>query len=55
MTKRVYHRIAGGGAGNEFTVRLVRHRQRKETVNRQSITYEIPRQSSTLHSCNAFL
>jgi hypothetical protein len=36
------------GAGNGFTVELVRHRQTKET-EQIGFTYEIPRQSSTLH------
>jgi len=35
------------GAGNGFTVELVRHRQTKET-EQIGFTYEIPRQSSTL-------
>jgi hypothetical protein len=37
------------GAGNGFTVRLVRHRQTKET-EQIGCTYGIPRQFSTLHS-----
>jgi hypothetical protein len=36
------------GAGNGFTVELVRRRQTKET-EQIGFTYEIPRQSSTLH------
>ena len=36
------------GAGNGFTVKLVRHRQTKET-EQIGFTYGIPRQSSTLH------
>src|SRR5215510_9027779 len=35
------------GAGNRFTVRLVRHRQTKET-EQIGFTYGTPRQSSTL-------
>jgi len=35
------------GAGNGFTVRLVRHRQTKET-EQIGFTYGTPRQSSTL-------
>ena len=37
------------GAGNGFTVGLVRHRQTKET-EQIGFTYEMPRQSSTLHA-----
>src|SRR5262249_46509426 len=37
-------------AGDGFTVRLVRHRQTKET-EQIGFTYEIPRQSSTLPIC----
>src|ERR671918_2420595 len=36
------------GAGNGFTVELVRHRQTKET-EQIGFTYGTPRQSSTLH------
>ena len=36
------------GAGNGFTVELVRHRQTNET-EQIGFTYEMPRQSSTLH------
>ena len=40
-------RFEVAGAGDGFTVRLVRHRQTKET-EQIGFTYEIPRQSSTL-------
>jgi hypothetical protein len=36
------------GAGNGFTVRLVRHSQRKRGANKIGLTFGIPRQSSTL-------
>ena len=41
-------RFDAAGAGNGFTVRLVRHRQTKE-ADQIGFTYETPRQSSTLH------
>jgi hypothetical protein len=43
-------RFDAAGAGNGFTVKLVRHRRTKEDGQRIGVTYEIPRQSSTLHS-----
>jgi hypothetical protein len=42
-------RFDAAGAGNGFTVRLVRHRQTKET-EQIGFTYGTPRQSSTLPS-----
>src|SRR5438552_4083446 len=44
-------RFDAAGAGNGFTVRLVRHRQTKET-EQIGFTYGTPRQSSTLHVFN---
>ena len=41
-------RFDAAGAGNGFTVELVRHRQTKET-EQIGFTYGTPRQSSTLH------
>jgi len=45
-------RFDAAGAGNGFTVELVRHRQTKET-EQIGFTYGTPRQSSTLHLLNS--
>jgi hypothetical protein len=47
MTERVKSGLMRRGAGNGFTVELVRHRQTKET-EQIGFTYGTPRQSSTL-------